>query len=156
MNGDYEPLGHNWVSSFLQRNPRVHSVVGRSIEASRAEAASLELIRTFLELVEATRLRLGIQLHDIYNMDETEIAIGVCNNTRVLTSTHKRKAYVKSSENREWITVVECVSARDVNNQSGLIGLIDSNQSAHSIKPISRLFCINQANLKIFVDRLLS
>jgi len=45
---------------------------------------------------------------------------------------------------------------RDVNNQSGLIGLIDSNQSAHSIKPISRFFCINQANLKIFVDLLLS
>ena len=46
--------------------------------------------------------------------------------------------------------------SRDVNNQSGLIGLIDSNQSAHSIKPISRFFCINQANLKIFVDLLLS
>jgi hypothetical protein len=45
---------------------------------------------------------------------------------------------------------------RDVNNQSGLIGLIDSNQSAHSIKPISRFFCINQANLRIFVDLLLS
>jgi hypothetical protein len=45
---------------------------------------------------------------------------------------------------------------RDVNNQSGLIGLIDSNQSAHSINPISRFFCINQANLKIFVDLLLS
>ncbi|KAI2486298.1 hypothetical protein Ptr902_00431 [Pyrenophora tritici-repentis] len=111
MNGDYEPLGHNWVSSFLQRNPRVHSVVGRSIEASRAEAASPELIRTFLELVEATRLRLGIQLHDIYNMDETRIAIGVCNNSRVLASACKRKAYVKSPENREWITIVECVSA---------------------------------------------
>ena len=48
------------------------------------------------------------------------------------------------------------VLSRDVNNQSGLIGLIDSNQSAHSIKPISRFFCINQANLKIFVDLLLS
>jgi hypothetical protein len=48
------------------------------------------------------------------------------------------------------------VRIRDVNNQSGLIGLIDSNQSAHSIKPISRFFCINQANLKIFVDLLLS
>lgn len=99
INGDYEPLSHNWVSSFLQRNPRVHSVVGRLIEASRAKAASPKLIRTFLELVEAMRLRLGIQLHDIYNMDETGIAIGVCNNTRVLASTYKRKAYVKSLEN---------------------------------------------------------
>ena len=44
-------------------------------------------------------------------MDETGIAISVCNNTRVLASTYKRKAYVKSPENREWITIVECVSA---------------------------------------------
>jgi hypothetical protein len=45
---------------------------------------------------------------------------------------------------------------RDVNNQSGLIGLIGSNQPAHSIKPISRFFCINQANPDVFVDLLLS
>jgi hypothetical protein len=47
-------------------------------------------------------------------------------------------------------------NVRDVNNQSGLIGLIGSNQSAHSIKPISRFFCINQANPDVFVDLLLS
>jgi hypothetical protein len=28
MNGDNAPLGQNWVSYFLQRNPRVHSIVG--------------------------------------------------------------------------------------------------------------------------------
>jgi hypothetical protein len=54
------------------------------------------------------------------------------------------------------LSAAATVLHRDVNNQSGLIGLIDSNQSAHSIKPISRFFCINQANLKIFVDLLLS
>jgi hypothetical protein len=57
-----------------------------------------------------------------------------------------------------WLQNSEKYSAipRDVNNQSGLIGLIDSNQSAHSIKPISRFFCINQANPDVFVDLLLS
>jgi hypothetical protein len=37
MNGDDAPLGHLWVSHFLQRNPRVHSIVGRSIEAARTQ-----------------------------------------------------------------------------------------------------------------------
>jgi hypothetical protein len=35
----------------------------------------------------------------------------VCDNSRVLTLSHKRKAYVKSPENREWVSIVECVSA---------------------------------------------
>jgi len=60
MNNDHEPLGHLWVTNFLWRNPRVHSIVGRSIEASRAKAATLELIRDFLELFKRTRLRLNI------------------------------------------------------------------------------------------------
>jgi hypothetical protein len=39
MNKDDEPLGLRWVSHFLNRNPEVHSIVGRSIEAARAQAA---------------------------------------------------------------------------------------------------------------------
>jgi hypothetical protein len=111
MNNDHEPLGHLWVTNFLRRNPRVHSVVGRSIEASRAEAATPELIRDFLELFERTRLRLNIPPEAIWNMDETGLALGVCNNSQVIASSHKKKAYKKTPENREWVSIVECVSA---------------------------------------------
>ncbi|KAI2474910.1 Transposase protein, partial [Pyrenophora tritici-repentis] len=50
MNGDNAPLGQHWVANFLRRNPRVHSIVGRKIEAARAEAANPDSIREFLEL----------------------------------------------------------------------------------------------------------
>ena len=43
-------------------------------------------------------------------MDETGVALGVCTNTRVLASSKKKKAYVKSPENREWASVLECMS----------------------------------------------
>ncbi|KAF5844451.1 hypothetical protein GGP41_001369 [Bipolaris sorokiniana] len=36
-------------------------------------------------------------------MDETGVALGVCTNTRVLTSSSKKKAYVKFLEDREWL-----------------------------------------------------
>lgn len=111
MNNDHEPLGHLWVTNFLRRNLRVHSVVGRLIEASRAEAATLELIRDFLELFERTRLRLNIPPKAIWNMDETGLALGVCNNSQVIALSHKKKAYKKTPENREWVSIVECVSA---------------------------------------------
>src|SRR3954471_13608165 len=44
-------------------------------------------------------------------MDETGVALGVCTNTRVIASSLKKKAYVKSPENREWVSILECVSA---------------------------------------------
>jgi hypothetical protein len=37
--------------------------------------------------------------------------IGVCANTRVLASLRKKKAYVKSLEDREWVLIVETISA---------------------------------------------
>jgi hypothetical protein len=40
MNGDQSPLGQIWVSNFLRRNPRVRSVVGRPIEASRSRSCA--------------------------------------------------------------------------------------------------------------------
>ena len=81
MNGDHKPLGQRWVAHFIARNPRVASVVGRMIESARTTAANYETIRAFLELFERTRIELGIQYEDIWNMDETGIALGVCTNT---------------------------------------------------------------------------
>ena len=111
MNHDHNPLGEEWVSQFLSRQPRVASIVGRSIETLRAQAASPAVIRAFLELFERTRIELGIHYEDIWNMDETGVALGVCTNTQVLASSTKKKAYVQSPENREWVSIVETVSA---------------------------------------------
>jgi hypothetical protein len=44
-------------------------------------------------------------------MDETGKALGVCANTRVLASSQKKKAYHQSLENREWASIIKCVSA---------------------------------------------
>jgi hypothetical protein len=82
LNHDHEPLGLRWMKSFLQRQPRVSSIVGRSIKASRATAADPDLVQQFLVLVEGIRIELGIQVEDIWNMDETRVALGVCTKCR--------------------------------------------------------------------------
>lgn len=108
---DFEPLGRRWIPTFIQRNPRVASVIGRKIEAKRATAATAEQIRVFLELFHDTRTRLNVHLEDIWNMDETGIGLGVCTNSRVLASSRKKKASRSSPENREWVSVIEAASA---------------------------------------------
>ncbi|EFQ89825.1 hypothetical protein P3342_001649 [Pyrenophora teres f. teres] len=111
MNGDNAPLGQHWVAYLLRRSPRIHSIVGRRIEAARAEEADSDSIWEFLELYEAIQRRLGVQLRDTYNIDETGVALGACNYTRVITSASKHKADVQSLEDREWVTIIECISA---------------------------------------------
>ena len=44
-------------------------------------------------------------------MDETGVALGVCTNHQVLASSSKKKAYTKSPEDREWVSIIETVSA---------------------------------------------
>ncbi|KAF2789907.1 hypothetical protein K505DRAFT_391776 [Melanomma pulvis-pyrius CBS 109.77] len=101
VNSDQNPVGKLWISHFLRRNLRVKSVVSRKIKAARAKAATPAQVRAFLELFKHTRSRLNIQAKDIYNIDKTRIALGVCTNTQVLASLSKKKAYVATPENRE-------------------------------------------------------
>jgi hypothetical protein len=111
LGNDHDPLGQRWLQSFMARQPRVSSIIGRSIEVARADAASPAIVRAFLELFERTRIELNIKLDDIWNMDETGIALGVCTNTRVIARASKRKAYIKAPGNREWVSIIESVSA---------------------------------------------
>ena len=110
MNGDDTPVGKHWIHAFLKRNPRVASIVGRKKEAQRAERATSEQVRAFLELFEKTCLRLGIRAEDPWNMDETGKAMGVYSNSRVLADSGKRKAYFSSPGNRKWMSIIERVS----------------------------------------------
>ena len=54
VNGDYKPLGQLWIPYFIARNPRVASIVGRTIKSARTTAASQDTIQAVLELFERT------------------------------------------------------------------------------------------------------
>ncbi len=60
-NGDHQPLGKRWITSFLIRHPHGSFLVSRSIEVARAEAATPEVIHGFLDLFYRTRTKLGIR-----------------------------------------------------------------------------------------------
>ena len=53
------------------------------------------------------RTRINVQQEDVWNMDEHGIGLGVCNNSRVLVASGKRKTDMQSPENREWVSILE-------------------------------------------------
>lgn len=50
-------------------------------------------------------------------MDETGVALGVCTNSQVVASSSEKKAYIKSPEDREWVSIIKTVSATGVKLQ---------------------------------------
>ena len=111
MNGDTTPLGKDWVTGFQKRNPKVISCIGKRIDARRIEGTQPEQIQQFYNLFDETCTRFNISTENTWNMDEHGIALGVCSNARVLARAGRNKTYIKAPENREWVSIVEAVSA---------------------------------------------
>jgi len=111
MNGDTQPLGKRWIPHFLARQPRVSSVVGRTIESARTTAANYNTIKEWLDHFDRITRELGIQCENMWNMDETGVALGVCTNQQVIADARKKKAYNGSPESREWVSIIECINA---------------------------------------------
>ncbi|KAI0990914.1 hypothetical protein K3495_g17273, partial [Podosphaera aphanis] len=111
MNKDTDPLGKDWIPKFIKQNPRVASIVGRRIESLRVTGTNHTALENFCKLFKEVRDRFNIQTGDIWNMDEQGLGLGVCSNTKVLSSSKKTRTFVISPQNREWVSVLECVSA---------------------------------------------
>jgi hypothetical protein len=110
LNGDFQPLGKRWVSKFIKDHPRIRSIIGRPIEAARINGTHPDLIREFYQSYEEITRSYNIQPCNTWNMDEHGIALGVCVNSTVIGDASKRRSYVKSPEDREWVSIVETVS----------------------------------------------
>jgi hypothetical protein len=110
LNGDTQPLGKKWINKFIRGHPRIKSVVGRPIEAARINGPHPDLIREFYQSFQEVVRQYNIQPCNTWNMDEHGIALGVCTNSIVIGDASKRRSYVKSPEDREWVSIIETVS----------------------------------------------
>lgn len=48
---------------------------------------------------------------DVWNTDKIGTALGVCTNSCVLASSKRKRTYVKTPQNCEWVSIIETVSA---------------------------------------------
>ena len=68
-------------------------------------------MRLFFDRFDTVRACYGIQQADIWNVNEYGIALGVCANTRVIGKAGKKRTYMQSPENHEWVSIIETISA---------------------------------------------
>jgi len=101
----------SWVSRFLHRRPELKIKNRRKIDHLRVKNTNPELLHPWFTSLEAILKRTNVLPINLWNVDETGIALGVCTNHKVIGDARTNHTYVKTPENREWVSIVECISA---------------------------------------------
>jgi len=105
------PLGKNWNSAFLRRNPDLKYKICGPRDRSRTLAQNHEIFEHWFDMYERVKLELGVFDDDVYNMDEKGVMMGISGKLNIIIpKTAKNPNHSGGSGNREWVTSTECVS----------------------------------------------
>ncbi|OCK73766.1 hypothetical protein K432DRAFT_312104, partial [Lepidopterella palustris CBS 459.81] len=76
------------------RNPRVASIIGRRIKASRIQNTTPAQIQAFFNHLQSVQRKHNVQPENTWNMDEVGTALGICTNTIILAELSKKRTYI--------------------------------------------------------------
>ncbi|KXX82291.1 Pogo transposable element with ZNF domain [Madurella mycetomatis] len=108
--GDNKPLGKCWYSNFLTRHPDLKLRRARTLDQARKDAIDHQTLQRWFDLFRTTRLKYNIPDEDIYNMDEKGCMKGIGDNQEVIISRSEAAISIQPC-NREWVSIIECISA---------------------------------------------
>jgi Tc5 transposase DNA-binding domain/DDE superfamily endonuclease len=93
--GGPQTIGHNLVSRFLRRQPILSTKIGRIVDALRVQNTDPNALRTWYTLFKKNVEDYNIHSSDIWDMDETGLALGACLNVRIIGSSSTKKEPTK-------------------------------------------------------------
>src|SRR6266480_1859128 len=108
--GDTADLGVHWTKQFIHRHPELKSKFVTGLDKERVEAQNRDIFCHWFELYKTTVEKYNIQPRNRYNMDEKGVMMGFIGKVRVIVSKHDKKIYMTQPGNREWVSLIECIS----------------------------------------------
>ena len=109
--GDRKALGHHWYKNFLNRHPEFKLKYNRNLDQVRKDASDPVIMKDWFDLYMTTREKYGVADADIYNMDEKGFAMGIADSSKVIIRGNTAPFNVHPG-NRDWVTLIECISSR--------------------------------------------
>ncbi|KAI1004759.1 hypothetical protein K3495_g3456 [Podosphaera aphanis] len=110
VDGNFQPLGKNWVQKFVNWNPSIKVQRCRAIDFQRVNGASENIIRPWFDRLAESEI-MAIKPCIWYNMDETGILDGRGSNGLVFGSSECRSILKKQPGSCAWTSIIECISA---------------------------------------------
>lgn len=109
--GDYRKLGDSWIYSFLRRHKDLRSRWSQPLDKERNATHDPDKLMRYFELVESVIQKYDVQKADTYNMDEKGSALGDHGKEKIICFKHNLQAYQAQDGTREWVSLIECISA---------------------------------------------
>jgi hypothetical protein len=109
-------IPHLSTTRFIDQYPEISSCIGVPLESCRALSFTYNSIQAHCQRAQALVQKLSILTAsaDIWNMDETGLAMGLYfNGYAVLCRCQRRVHSVKTPQNREWVSILEAISASE-------------------------------------------
>lgn len=110
--GDSRPIGINWPQKFMKRHPSIKTAYIPPLDKERATAQNPATLADWFQLFLQIKSEYEVRDSDIYNMNEKGFMMGVIAKLRVMISKHEKKAYMTQPGDREWVSLLECVSLK--------------------------------------------
>lgn len=108
-------IGVNWASKFVRRHSKLRTRYNRKMSYERAKQENPKVIKPWFETVREAIQEHGIHEDDIWNFDETGFAMGLCTTSKVITAVERsERPRTTIQGNREWVTIIKCVSVKGI------------------------------------------
>jgi len=106
------PVGQNWITRFLTRNPALATKLSTRLERQRSYAKNPALLQAYFTKLGRLIRTHNLQACQIFNMDEKGFLMGLATRAKVLCRRGRRNPHVTHDGKRELVTVIETVFAR--------------------------------------------
>lgn len=104
-------LEKKWIHGFCKRNPRIISLFDVKIDTKRIVGTRHDIMKAFYDRFAKVMHKYNVEPAHIWHMDKTGCHVGKgCNGWVLGRNCENKKTLVKDSENREWVTILECIN----------------------------------------------
>jgi hypothetical protein len=95
---------------FLERHSEVKTSRAQIVNYKRVNAATAEYINIFFDRLDHPEIR-AIKYANTWNADEIGLMMGIGDNEMVFGDSHRKFLQSKDGGSREWVSIIECISA---------------------------------------------
>ncbi|KAJ8112323.1 hypothetical protein OPT61_g5283 [Boeremia exigua] len=107
------PVGTNWPSTFVKRQPELKVKFNRRYDYKRALYEDSGIVQGWFSLVANVKAKYGILDDDVHNFDETGFMIGQISTGAVVTASERQgRPKTVQPGNWEWVTVIQGINAK--------------------------------------------
>ena len=113
---DTRLIGRQWLLNFFKRHPECSTLIGDPHESARVNEATEENVQGWFTFFLFQKEKFQVKDFNIYNMDEHGLCIGKINPRKVVGQTYnqwgrlRKRTRMRNSQNREWVSIIECIS----------------------------------------------